>query len=79
MLPIIETNNSDREIDGTGLTLLPGVIDPQIHFREPGQNIKKIYLQPVVLVRKVGVTFCLEMPNTHPLTTNQEALDGKLN
>ncbi len=37
----LKTNNSDREIDGSGLTLLPGVIDPQVHLREPGLEHKR--------------------------------------
>ena len=43
-----------REINAEGLTLLPGVIDPQVHFRSRGWNIRKICLQPVVPVLREG-------------------------
>jgi len=65
-----------REIDALGLTLLPGVIDPQVHF-EPGLEHKETCSQPAVPARG-GVTSFLEMPNTRPLTTTQLALDDKL-
>ena len=40
-IPASEAVAGDREIDATGLTLLPGVIDPQVHFREPGLEHKE--------------------------------------
>lgn len=70
--------NSDREIDGLGLTLLPGVIDPQVHFREPGLEYKEDLFTASCACAKGGVTGFLEMPNTRPLTTTQAALDDKL-
>lgn len=66
------------EIDGTGLTLLPGAIDPQVHFREPGLEYKEDLFTASCACAKGGVTSFLEMPNTKPLTTNQAALDDKL-
>jgi dihydroorotase len=39
--PEITNGNASREIDATGLVLLPGVIDPQVHFREPGLEHKE--------------------------------------
>ncbi|MGB3692234.1 MAG: dihydroorotase [Spirulinaceae cyanobacterium] len=74
----LETNNFDREIDATNLTLLPGVIDPQVHFREPGLEHKEDLFTASCACAKGGVTSFLEMPNTRPLTTTQEALDDKL-
>lgn len=68
----------DREIDATGLTLLPGVIDPQVHFREPGLEHKEDLFTASCACAKGGVTSFLEMPNTRPLTTTQAALDDKL-
>ncbi|MBD1842187.1 dihydroorotase [Cyanobacteria bacterium FACHB-63] len=65
-------------IDATGLTLLPGVIDPQVHFREPGLEYKEDLFTASCACARGGVTSFLEMPNTKPLTTNQEALDDKL-
>ncbi|MBL1176156.1 dihydroorotase [Pantanalinema sp. GBBB05] len=68
----------DKEVDATGLTLLPGVIDPQVHFREPGLEHKEDLFTASCACAKGGVTSFLEMPNTRPLTTTQAALDDKL-
>jgi dihydroorotase len=76
--PEITTQTSTSEIDATGLTLLPGVIDPQVHFREPGLEHKEDLFTASCACAKGGVTSFLEMPNTRPLTINQEALDDKL-
>ncbi len=66
------------EIDAEGLTLLPGVIDPQVHFREPGFEHKEDLFTASCACAKGGVTSFLEMPNTRPLTTTQATLDDKL-
>lgn len=66
------------EVDAEGLTLLPGVIDPQVHFREPGLEHKEDLFTASCACAKGGVTSFLEMPNTRPLTTTQAALDDKL-
>lgn len=68
----------DKEIDADGLTLLPGVIDPQVHFREPGLEHKEDLFTASCACAKGGVTGFLEMPNTRPLTTTQANLDDKL-
>ncbi|MGE5657890.1 MAG: dihydroorotase [Actinomycetota bacterium] len=68
----------NREIDAEGLMLLPGVIDPQVHFREPGLEYKEDLFTASCACAKGGVTSFLEMPNTRPLTTTQAALDDKL-
>jgi dihydroorotase len=68
----------DRAIDGSNQVLLPGVIDPQVHFREPGKEHKEdLHTASRACVRG-GVTSFLEMPNTDPLTTDQATLDDKL-
>lgn len=67
-----------EEIEAAGLTLLPGVIDPQVHFREPGLEHKEDLFTASCACAKGGVTSFLEMPNTRPLTTTQAALDDKL-
>jgi dihydroorotase len=54
-----------REIDAEGLTLLPGVIDPQVHFREPGLEYKEDFLL-VVACAKGGVTSFLENAQHSP-------------
>jgi dihydroorotase len=72
------TASGIKKIDATGLTLLPGVIDPQVHFREPGLEHKEDLFTASCACAKGGVTSFLEMPNTRPLTITQEALDDKL-
>jgi dihydroorotase len=73
------TPESARIIDAQGLTLLPGIIDPQVHFREPGLEHKEDLFTASCACAKGGVTSFLEMPNTRPLTTTQATLDDKLN
>jgi dihydroorotase len=74
----IATTEVSRELDATGLVLLPGVIDPQVHFREPGLEHKEDLTTASHACAKGGVTSFLEMPNTKPLTITQAALDDKL-
>ncbi len=74
----ITTAEVTREIDATGLLLLPGVIDPQVHFREPGLEHKEDLTTASRACAKGGVTSFLEMPNTKPLTITQAALNDKL-
>ncbi|MGH1394151.1 MAG: dihydroorotase [Trichormus sp.] len=76
--PEIATTTPAIVIDAQGLTLLPGVIDPQVHFREPGLEHKEDLFTASCACAKGGVTSFLEMPNTRPLTTTQQALDDKL-
>ena len=58
--------------------MLPGVIDPQVHFREPGLEHKEDLFTASCACAKGGVNSFLEMPNTRPLTITQSALDDKL-
>lgn len=67
-----------RVIEAEGKTLMPGVIDPQVHFREPGREYKEDLQTGSWACARGGVTSFLEMPNTDPLTINQAALDDKL-
>lgn len=69
---------ADTVIDATGLYLLPGVIDDQVHFREPGLTHKEDLASASSACAKGGVTTYLEMPNTRPATTTQARLDAKL-
>ncbi|NJK39450.1 MAG: dihydroorotase [Oscillatoriales cyanobacterium RM2_1_1] len=73
-----DDDDNVTEIDATGLTLLPGVIDPQVHFREPGLEYKEDLFTASCACARGGVTSFLEMPNTRPLTTTQAMLDDKL-
>jgi dihydroorotase len=68
----------DEVIDADGLHLLPGVIDDQVHFREPGLEHKEDLHTGSLACAKGGVTTFLEMPNTRPTTTTPEALEDKL-
>lgn len=64
--------------DCTGLHLLPGVIDSQVHFREPGLDHKEDLESGSRAAVMGGVTAVFEMPNTNPLTTSAETLADKL-
>ncbi len=68
---------ADQTIDGTALHLLPGMIDDQVHFREPGLTHKgNIYSEARAAVAG-GVTSFMEMPNTVPNTVTHEELEKK--
>ena len=69
---------ASREIDATGLHLLPGVIDTQVHFREPGMTEAEDLESGSRAAVLGGVTAVFEMPNTRPPTTSAEALADKL-
>lgn len=75
--PAIQTGFAVTEIDATGKHLLPGVIDDQVHFREPGLTHKAtIYTEAKAAVAG-GVTSFMEMPNTQPPAFTQELLEDK--
>ena len=68
---------ADYIIDGTDLHLMPGVIDDQVHFREPGLTHKAtIYTESKAAVAG-GITSFMEMPNTQPQALTQELLEKK--
>lgn len=74
---IIKTVENIEEINGKDLHLLPGVIDDQVHFREPGLTRKaNIYSESKAAVAG-GTTSFMEMPNTQPPTFTQELLEQK--
>jgi len=64
--------------NAAGLTVLPGVIDTQVHFREPGLEWKEDLETGSRAAVLGGVTAVFEMPNTEPTTTDAEALADKL-
>lgn len=66
-----------REIDATGLHLLPGVIDDQVHFREPGLTHKATIASEARAAVAGGTTSFMEMPNTNPPALSREALEAK--
>lgn len=75
--PFITIEENIKIIDATGLHLLPGVIDDQVHFREPGLTHKgEIYTESKAAVAG-GVTSFMEQPNTIPAATTIELLEQK--
>lgn len=65
-------------LDATGLHILPGVIDTQVHFREPGLEHKEDLESGTRAAIMGGTTTVFEMPNTNPTTTTRETLEDKL-
>lgn len=65
-------------IDASGLHILPGVIDTQVHFREPGLEHKEDLATGSRSAVLGGVTAVFEMPNTRPPTTSADALAAKV-
>lgn len=68
---------ADEIINANGLYLLPGVIDDQVHFREPGLTHKADIKSESHAAVAGGVTSYMEMPNTKPATTTVEDLEWK--
>jgi dihydroorotase len=66
-------------IDATGLHLLPGMIDDQVHFREPGLTHKANIRTESRAAVAGGITSFMEMPNTNPQTTTYAELENKFN
>jgi dihydroorotase len=72
------TGDAQETIDCTGLTVLPGVIDTQVHFREPGLEAKEDLESGSRSAVLGGVTAVFEMPNTKPNTDSADALADKV-
>jgi dihydroorotase len=70
--------SAGETFDATGLHVLPGVIDTQVHFREPGLEWKEDLESGSLAAVAGGVTAVFEMPNTEPATTDPDALADKL-
>ena len=68
---------ADREIDAFGKWVIPGIIDDQVHFREPGLTYKADIESESRAAVAGGVTSFMEMPNTKPPTLTQELLEQK--
>ncbi|HMN05524.1 MAG TPA: dihydroorotase [Flavobacteriales bacterium] len=66
-----------REVDAKGRHLLPGAIDDQVHFREPGLTHKDDIAHGSAAAAAGGITSFMEMPNTVPQTLTQELLEQK--
>ena len=65
-------------MDCKGLYILPGLIDSQVHFRDPGAEYKEDLISGSKAAVLGGVTCVFDMPNTNPTTTTKEALEHKL-
>jgi dihydroorotase len=74
----LDPASADRVIDCDGLHVLPGVIDSQVHFREPGLEHKEDLESGTRAAVLGGVTAIFEMPNTSPATDTDVALEDKL-
>ena len=74
---VIQLSEPHTEVDATGLLLLPGLIDDQVHFRDPGLTHKgDIYTESKAAVAG-GITSYFEMPNTKPQATTVDLLEQK--
>ncbi|CAI3802660.1 Dihydroorotase [Pseudomonas sp. MM221] len=73
----IEGLNVQVEIDAQGRWLVPGMIDDQVHFREPGAAHKGTLASESRAAVAGGITSFMDMPNTNPATLTQAALDDK--
>ena len=69
---------ADETVSANGLHLMPGIIDDQVHFREPGLEHKEDLRTGSRACAKGGITTFFEMPNTNPTTTTCDALHAKL-
>ena len=74
----LENHDGEMFVDGTGLHLLPGCIDPQVHFRDPGQPEKEDLGSGSAAAVSGGITSFLDMPNNVPSITTLEGMQGKL-
>ena len=74
----LEPLDDELYIDGTGLYLMPGMIDPQVHFRDPGQPEKEDLGSGSAAAVSGGITSFLDMPNNKPSITTLEGMKSKL-
>jgi dihydroorotase len=75
--PALKVQGMCTEINGEGLWLMPGIIDDQVHFREPGLTHKADIASESEAAITGGVTTFMEMPNTRPATLTQSLLQEK--
>lgn len=76
-LGLATSDTADNVFDAKGLTVLPGIIDSQVHFREPGLEHKEDLYTGTMSAVAGGVTSVFEMPNTKPNTSTRERLEEK--
>lgn len=75
----LQPSSGTRVINAEGLHLLPGVIDDQVHFREPGYTHKANIGSEAAAAVAGGVASFMEMPNTNPPALTQQLLEDKYN
>src|SRR5215469_3812181 len=75
--PSLTAQSNERGFDARGRLLIPGMIDDQVHFREPGLEHKGDFFTESRAAVAGGITSFMEMPNSKPTTTNREALEDK--
>lgn len=75
--PDLQGEQADRIVDARGKFLIPGMIDDQVHFREPGLTHKATIATEARAAVKGGTTSFMEMPNTVPNTLSLELLEAK--
>lgn len=73
----IDVSKAEQVMDVTGLHVLPGVIDSQVHFREPGLEHKEDLATGTAGAALGGVTAVFEMPNTKPSTITAKDMADK--
>jgi dihydroorotase len=69
--------DGEQVVDATGLLVMPGAIDPHVHFRDPGNPEKEDFRTGTEAAVSGGVTFVMDMPNTNPPVIDMESLDAK--
>ena len=74
----LEALEGEMVYDAKGMHLLPGGIDPQVHFREPGQEFKEDLASGSAAAASGGITSFLDMPNNNPPATTLEAIEEKI-
>jgi dihydroorotase len=77
-LGALASDTADAVTDCAGLHILPGVIDTQVHFREPGLEHKEDLATGSLGAVMGGVTGVFEMPNTNPLTITRQTFEDKI-
>ncbi|MCA0394815.1 MAG: dihydroorotase [Proteobacteria bacterium] len=73
----LSARNGETVVDAAGRRLLPGMIDDQVHFREPGMEYKADIASESAAAVAGGLTSFMDMPNTSPPTLNNAALEDK--
>ena len=77
LLPVDVTADRQQVVDASGLTILPGLFDMHVHFREPGNTHKETFETGTAAAAVGGFTSVADMPNTVPPTTTAERLIAK--